>query len=202
MDNIKSYFCTFFICIFFLHEIKPAQTIASCYQEDGLQVMHSPWRDQYNHTNSNKVCEGCPFCRHFDQEDFGESEFVLFKDDSVVVLLTLYPYHDGHIMIFPRDHVVQLHDLEEDVFNKMMQSIGVCTRILKNEFGYEGFNVGANIGVASGASIPDHIHMHIVPRKKVDVGFMQIIGQVKHIKIDLVRIYNKLKPVFDKEFNG
>lgn len=177
------------------------QTIASCYQQTELDILYSPWRHEYNSAKKEKSLS-CPFCRHFTQQAFEEKNFVLLDTQGIIVLLTMYPYHDGHLIVFPKDHVEQLHELSSQTRFEMSEIISEATKILKEELGALGFNIGYNIGQAGGASVPDHIHIHIVPRKKNDLGFMQMIGQTKHIKQDLVKLYEQLKPAFDKKFNG
>ena len=169
------------------------------YQESGVDVLYSPWRDSYNYSQQPKQV-GCPFCRHFSEEMFEEKNFVLLHSHGIVVLLTMYPYHDGHIIVFPQEHVTHLHELSMQRRCLLMEVVSKTTCILERELGIKAFNVGINIGEASGASIPDHLHVHIVPRKKMDIGFIQIIGQVKHIKNDLDRVYSQLKPAFEEEF--
>jgi len=83
-----------------------------------------------------------------------------------------------------------------------MSATSKSMQIIKKEFNCDGINFGANVGRAAGAGIPQHVHMHIVPRFAGDTGFFTTIGESKQVSVDLEKIYKNLKPHFDKNFIG
>lgn len=112
-------------------------------------------------------------------------------------MLNLFPYNNGHVMISPKRHVGKLealHDKEiADIFNILKQIIRLLNKVLKPE----GYNIGINIGKCSGAGIPDHLHLHVVPRWRADTNFMPVLSDTKVISQSLEDLYNELK----KEIN-
>ena len=92
--------------------------------------------------------------------------------------------------------------MPESVLAHLMSAAAKSMKIVKDQLGCQGINFGANLGRAAGAGIPEHLHMHIVPRYAGDTGFFTTIGDSKQISVDLEKIYKKLKPHFEKSFNG
>jgi len=173
-----------------------------------MDKLYAPWRDNYvqGHVKQGKHVDEkcCIFCDVFlvDTNKILEDRFVLYKDHNVAVMLNLYPYNGGHLLVFARHHVEQFYDIPSDVQNCLMHAISQSMRIVKQALGCDGINFGANVGRLAGAGIPQHVHMHIVPRWQGDTGFLTIIGETKQISVDLEKIYKQLKCVFDKEFIG
>lgn len=171
-----------------------------------MDKLYAPWRDCYvqDHVKDGKSCEKkcCIFCDVFTDTIDQQERFVLYRDRAVAIMLNLYPYNGGHILVFPADHVDQFYDIADDVQHQLMAATTKSMKIIKNILGCDGMNFGANVGRIAGAGIPQHVHMHIVPRWSGDTGFLPIIGQTKQVSVDLEKTYKQLKPAFDKEFLG
>lgn len=169
-----------------------------------MDKLYAPWRDRYvqDHVKEGNSCDDacCIFCDVFNDNIVEQDRFVLYRDRAVAIMLNLYPYNGGHVLVFPHDHVNQFYDLSERVQEQLMLATTKSMKIVKQVLSCDGMNFGANVGRIAGAGIPQHVHMHIVPRWSGDTGFLPIIGETKQVSVDLEKIYKQLKPAFEKEF--
>lgn len=167
-----------------------------------MDILYAPWRDTYvtgtkeNQASSQK--NSCVFCQKFSDHEHGKQEFVIKKTEHLYVILNLYPYNGGHLLILPKEHVANLQDLPEQVRAEFMELMNASIEIVKNVLKAQGVNVGFNLGSAAGAGIPSHLHCHIVPRWSGDTSFITVIGNTKNVSVDLEKIYHDLKPAFEK----
>ncbi len=159
-----------------------------------MDKLWAPWRMEYIRAEKEK---GCIFCQKSNRSNDRE-DLILFRGKNAVILMNLYPYNNGHLMIAPYDHVESTHTLSPDTLNEIMLLSNQSMTILKTEMKAQGFNFGANIGDAGGAGIADHIHFHVVPRWIGDTNFMPVIGHTKVMVDGLLETYDKLKSEFDK----
>lgn len=156
-----------------------------------MEVLFAPWRTEYvKGIKKPDKCKNCVFCK--------PEQFVLGKYKHCNVILNLYPYSAGHLLIIPKRHVENLHDLNQEELNEFMLLTKEATRILKEKSNAQGINIGMNLGAASGAGIPEHIHMHVLPRWPQDTGFLCTIGNTKVVSINLDNVYKDLKPEFER----
>lgn len=171
-----------------------------------MDRLYAPWRDSYVEKEVKgsipSAEQKCIFCEVFADNVVEDEHYILYRQDDLAIMLNLYPYNGGHILVFPRKHTSQFHELSQEVLASLMSTVARSTKIVQQALGCEGINFGANIGRIAGAGIPQHVHMHIVPRWQGDTGFLPVIGETKQVSVDLNRIYKKLKPVFTKEFSG
>ena len=142
--------------------------------------------------------QGCVFCNKSKEKDNDKDNLVLFRGKESFVLMNLYPYNNGHLMVTPYKHVNSIQLLSKSCMNEIMKLSDRSMRIINKKLKSEGFNFGANIGKAGGAGIEDHIHFHIVPRWIGDTNFMPAIGQTKVMVGGLTETYDDLKSNFDK----
>ena len=142
--------------------------------------------------------QGCVFCNKSKEKDNDKDNLVLFRGKESFVLMNLYPYNNGHLMVTPYKHVNSIQLLSKSCMNEIMKLSDKSMRIINKKLKSEGFNYGANIGKAGGAGIEDHIHFHIVPRWIGDTNFMPAIGQTKVMVGGLTETYDDLKSNFDK----
>ena len=165
-----------------------------------MDKLYAPWRSIYiaQATGHRQHLQGCVFCASFDDGESFAERFILYKNEHLIILLNLYPYNAGHLLIVPAQHVGQLDGIAPEVNNALMQAIVQSTAIVQQALGCAGVNIGMNLGLASGAGIPDHLHWHVVPRFAGDINFFAVIGNTKQISVDLSSIYKTLKPYFDK----
>lgn len=111
-------------------------------------------------------------------------------------MLNIYPYNNGHILVFPKRHVSELSQLNENEIIEINKLLIETTKILKSVLKPQGYNIGINLGKAAGASLK-HLHIHIVPRWKGDTNFMPVVSKIKVISESLESLYNKFKK-YDK----
>ena len=158
-----------------------------------MQRLWAPWRMQYIGVEQP---EGCLFCRILASPQDDEANLVLWRPQGALVLLNRFPYNAGHTMIAPEVHVSSLELLDDQQTLGLMRAVRRTLMVLGEVMKPEGFNVGANIGRAAGAGIPDHVHIHVVPRWNGDTSFMPVLDDVKVINEALAQTADKLRPVF------
>jgi len=142
--------------------------------------------------------EGCVFCNLLAQKDRPEN-LILHRGKHVFVILNRFPYTSGHIMVVPFLHTDSFENLEVDALTELMQKVTLGMRILRKLYHPEAFNLGANVGVAAGAGIADHVHMHIVPRWNGDTNFMSTLGQTRVLPEELTETYQRMRSEWDLE---
>ena len=112
------------------------------------------------------------------------------------VILNLYPYNSGHLMIAPYEHIGALEELPAETGAEMWALAQRSVGILKEAYGPDGFNLGMNIGRLAGAGVPGHLHLHVVPRWGGDTNFMAVVGETKLLPESLEQTYARLRPLF------
>ena len=159
-----------------------------------MDKLWAPWRIDYIRSEKE---EGCIFC---DKPANGDDRtmLILYRGEYSFVLMNLYPYNNGHLMIAPYQHTGNTQELSYSSRSEIMELADQTMMIQKNVMNAEGFNYGANIGYSGGAGIADHIHFHIVPRWAGDTNFMPVVGHTKVQVQGLRETYDDLKPHFDK----
>jgi len=159
-----------------------------------MERLWSPWRMKYI---VSKKGEGCIFCGKIAEND-DQTSYVLHRGEKCYVMLNLYPYNNGHLMVSPYQHVPSLEQLEEDTLTEMMRMVNKSLKALRRAMRPDGFNIGVNIGKAAGAGIEQHVHIHIVPRWNADTNFMPVLSQTRVIPELLDETYRKLKAVWEE----
>jgi ATP adenylyltransferase len=135
--------------------------------------------------------EGCIFCdRPAANED--EKYFIVRRGKSAFVMMNLYPYTTGHLMVAPYRHTGSLCDLSDDEAREIMKLVGWSEVVLRRAVEAQGFNVGMNIGKCAGAGVPDHVHLHIVPRWEGDTNFMPVFSETRVLPDTLQSVYEKI----------
>ena len=159
-----------------------------------MDKLWAPWRIDYIRSEKE---EGCIFC---DKPANGDDRtmLILYRGENSFVLMNLYPYNNGHLMIAPYQHTGNTQELSYSSRSEIMELADQAMTIQKNVMNADGFNYGANIGYSGGAGIADHIHFHIVPRWAGDTNFMPVVGHTKVQVQGLRETYDDLKPHFDK----
>jgi len=157
----------------------------------------APWRMEYLKTldpaSSSSVAEGgCFLCRYWEHPEADEEQLVLWRSERCMVLFNRFPYTGGHLLVAPAAHVGDLHGLDEATMLEMMCLTRQSQTVLQRAIKPHGFNVGVNIGRCAGAGLPDHVHMHVVPRWEGDTNSMSTIGNVRLISQSLDELYGQL----------
>lgn len=158
-----------------------------------MNHLWSPWRMSYIQNNRNDV--ECVFCDALTKPDNAEN-LVLARGQFSYVIMNRFPYTSGHCMVVPYEHVKDLEALNTETRSEIMELVAVCIQALKDSFHPHGFNIGANIGSAGGAGIPQHIHIHVIPRWAGDTNFMTSVGSTRVVPESLEASYEKLKKCF------
>jgi ATP adenylyltransferase len=137
----------------------------------------------------------CLFCDQLSQPD-GMDNLILHRGEHSFVILNRYPYTNGHMMVVPNAHQASLDALDEKTLAELILLVSKALSVLREAYGAEYFNVGANIGTAAGAGIADHVHMHVLPRWVGDTSFMTTTGDVRVIPEALEASYAKLQAIW------
>jgi len=160
-----------------------------------MEHLFAPWRMEYI---GSKRPAGCLFCRVLEApstED--ETNLVVWRPPGGVVILNRFPYNNGHLMVAPAAHVGSLTDLDDEQSLQLMRALRRSLSVLESALGPEGFNAGVNLGKVAGAGIPDHVHVHVVPRWDGDTNFMPVLGATKVIGQHLAASWEQLRAAFD-----
>jgi ATP adenylyltransferase len=167
-----------------------------------MKHLYAPWRDRYtihsaHKDNEDVSSEDCTFCTQIAAQD-DENYFIIKRYAYHVVMLNLYPYNAGHVLVVPYKHVADLADLAPQESAELMDIVTTCTQALKLVLKADGINVGINLGKMAGAGMPSHLHAHVLPRFLGDTNFMPTLNNTKVISFDLSSIYQQLKAYFEK----
>jgi len=159
------------------------------YYVDSMEQIWAPWRIEY----IRKVNEaGCILCQKSNESN-DEGNFVLYRGQNNFVLLNIYPYNPGHLMVAPYRHTANLADLVEGEVTEHFELIKRSVALLKEVLNPAGFNIGLNLGKVAGAGIKTHLHTHIVPRWDGDTNFMPVLSDTRIISEALIDTYRRLK---------
>jgi ATP adenylyltransferase len=140
--------------------------------------------------------DSCIFCDAIRDPAHDEKNFVLHRGSYAFVILNLYPYISGHLMIAPNAHLGELDAAPKETTDEIMDLAKRCQTALREVYSPQGFNLGMNLGHAAGAGIADHIHLHLMPRWAGDTNFMTAVAETRVIPEDLPTTYRKLRAKF------
>jgi ATP adenylyltransferase len=164
-----------------------------------MDHLWSPWRLAYI-TAAGEERGGCVFCRALTDPD--AAPLVLFRGRAAYVVLNLYPYNNGHLMIVPNRHIGQLAAATRDELGEMIELTQRAERAITEAYAPHGMNVGLNLGKSAGAGILDHLHIHIVPRWSGDTNFMTVVGGARVLPEELPQTGERLRPIFERLARG
>jgi ATP adenylyltransferase len=143
-----------------------------------MERLWAPWRLEYVQ-NADKQ-DGCIFCAAAASDD-DEGQLVVHRGEHAFVLLNKFPYASGHLLVAPYRHGLNFGDLDEAEILEIHRLGAQGLEALAATYAPEGYNLGWNIGRIAGAGIPDHGHLHVVPRWGGDTNFMPVLADVKVI---------------------
>ncbi|PID54508.1 MAG: HIT family hydrolase [Micrococcales bacterium] len=151
---------------------------------DAFQRLWTPHRMAYiggeNKPPNADAGQGCPFCRAAASQDDADA-LVIHRGAVCFVVLNLYPYNPGHLMVCPVRHVADYPDLTVAETRELASLAQTAMRVLRSVSAPHGFNLGMNQGAVAGAGIAAHLHQHVVPRWEGDANFLPIVGQAKAV---------------------
>ncbi|MCK4420745.1 HIT domain-containing protein [candidate division WOR-3 bacterium] len=162
-----------------------------------MDKIYAPWRYKYIR---NLKKEECIFCKALTTDDDRKS-FVLSRGEHSLVIMNIYPYNNGHIMIAPEKHTGDLQELREETTSELWHYLKRWELVIRKAMNAQGFNIGMNIGGIAGAGIENHLHIHLVPRWSGDTNFMPVIGETKVVPMSLEEAYDLLRETYGREFN-
>ena len=158
-----------------------------------MDYLWSPWR--YRYVTGAEPTSGCVFCQKVEQNE-DEKNLILYRGLNNFVLLNIYPYTSGHLMVAPYRHIAQLAQADDATWSELMMLTRKAEQAIQTAYKPEGINLGMNLGKSAGAGIADHIHMHVLPRWQADSNFISVIGETRVLPEALADTYRKLKPLF------
>jgi ATP adenylyltransferase len=161
-----------------------------------MEKLFSPWRSQYISSFSKEEIEDqCVLCDAYRSGDEGES-LVVYRGKEAFILMNRFPYNSGHLMVIPARHTADFQSLTNTELSEMMLLLAASERALRELSQPQGFNIGMNVGRASGAGIDAHLHWHIVPRWNGDTNFMPILADVKIVSEAMTEQSKRLREIF------
>lgn len=155
----------------------------------------APWRLAYVKDASKDIEEECIFCAKPAQDD-DEANLIVHRGERSFVILNLFPYTNGHLMVAPYAHLGRLQELGSETLAEMMVLAQRSMDRLEQVYDPHGYNVGFNQGRVAGAGVEHHIHMHVVPRWGGDTNFMPVIADTKVMPQSIEQSYEALKGGF------
>ena len=161
-----------------------------------MDRLWSPWRARYIASAVDPQPDDCVLCLIASHPEDDEKNFVLHRAQHGFVLLNLYPYISGHLMIVPYLHTSEFDSAPKEITDELMDLTKQSQTALRETYAPAGFNMGMNLGRVAGAGIADHLHIHLLPRWSGDTNFMTSVADTRVLPEDLQTTYDKLKPKF------
>jgi len=159
-----------------------------------MERLWTPWRMQYVASAGGATSE-CLFCEAAAGTD-DEEALVLHRGHHAFLILNLYPYNTGHLMVAPVAHTADLAGLNPETAAEVWALTQTSVQALQQEYRPDGFNLGMNLGRVAGAGVPGHLHLHVVPRWSGDTNFMPVTADTKVMVETPRRTYQRLRPYF------
>ncbi len=155
----------------------------------------APWRLEYVKDASKDEEQGCIFCVKPAEGD-DERCLIVHRGERCFVIMNLFPYTNGHVMVAPFEHVARIQDLDEATVAEMMALSQRTMTAIDEIYAPHGYNVGFNQGRVAGAGVEHHIHLHVVPRWGGDTNFMPVLGDTRVMNQSLSDSYDQLRQRF------
>lgn len=157
-----------------------------------MEHLWSPWRLAY--ITGVREETDCVFCNAL--VDPEAEPLILHRGATCFVILNLFPYNNGHLMVIPNRHIASLALATADELSETIELTRIAEIALTEAYAPHGMNMGMNLGKPAGAGILDHVHMHVVPRWNGDTNFMTVVGGTRVLPEDLTDTAAKLRPIF------
>ncbi len=145
-------------------------------------------------TGASEAPPSCVFCHAIASDE--ADPLVIARGMHAYVILNLFPYNSGHLMVVPVRHVASLAELSRDELVEIAEFTQRAERVISEVYAPHGLNVGVNVGKAAGAGVADHLHVHLVPRWSGDTNFMSVVGSVRVLPEEVPVSAERLRPVF------
>lgn len=159
-----------------------------------MEHLWSPWRLAY--ITGGAASGGCVFCAAL--TDPAADLLIVHRGHTCFVILNLFPYNNGHLMVIPTRHIPSLASATPEERCELMELTAHAESALTEAYAPNGLNMGINLGKPAGAGVLDHVHMHIVPRWDGDTNFMTVVGRTRVLPEELPDTAAKLRPIFER----
>lgn len=156
-----------------------------------MENLWAPWRMVFIAPKTPPP-PGCIFCTQPAAQRDVEYH-ILYRGEHCFMMLNLYPYSNGHLMVAPYEHIASIEGLDAATLAELMEQAQLALRVLRLTMNPDGFNMGINEGKVAGAGYAEHMHFHIVPRWQGDTNFMPVIADIKVMPEHLDAVYQQLK---------
>ena len=163
-----------------------------------MEHLWSPWRLAY--ITGGASTGGCVFCAAL--ADPQAESLIVFRGTTCFVILNLFPYNNGHLMVIPNRHIATLASATPEERGELIELTARAEVALTEAYQPHGLNLGINLGKPAGAGILDHVHMHVVPRWNGDTNFMTVVGRTRVLPEELPDTAAKLRPIFERLATG
>jgi ATP adenylyltransferase len=170
-----------------------------------LDHLWSGWRSTYvtglvadRTTDAPPASEGSVFERILGSGLPDDQTYVVHRGDTCAVLMNIYPYTSGHVLAMPQRAVGELDDLTDEEWDELWRLVRSATAALRAAFGCEGVNIGVNLGEAAGAGVPDHLHVHVLPRWAGDTNFMTATADTRVLPVSLAESWERLRAAWPR----
>ncbi len=162
------------------------------------------WRHDYvvkaaDESRERRAGLDVPECILCELETKGQDHFVVARNLNCFVVMNLYPYASGHLMVVPNEHHQNLEDFNVDVRNSIMDMTNTASKVLREIYKPDGINIGINMGEAAGAGIPGHLHVHVLPRWNADTNFLTAVANTRVMPETLESSFGKIYELWPQE---
>jgi len=161
-----------------------------------MDQMWSPWRASW--VAKNSAAERSNIFVDMLAEDADEKNLILWRGGLMFVVMNLYPYNNGHVLIVPNRKVENYSDLTLEEMSELSVVLGRVISWIDRALNPDGYNVGMNLGRAGGAGIPQHLHLHVVPRWSSDTSFMSTTSNIRVLPETLRDTYDRIRTVISE----
>jgi ATP adenylyltransferase len=159
-----------------------------------MDRLWTPWRYRYVSTAGPEG--GCIFCEKAASTD-DRGNYIVLRAERNFLILNLYPYTSGHLMVVPYEHIATLGEAPQETLHEMMRLTTRAEQALGQLYRPDGFNIGMNVGESAGAGVAGHIHMHVLPRWTGDGSFMTTVSETRVLPETLDTTYERVKAALD-----
>jgi len=160
-----------------------------------MDRLWTPWRFEYIRNAEQETT--CVFCRML-EESRDQENFLLCRGRTAYVILNLFPYTSGHLLIVAKRHIPSLTEATPEELHEIIELARLSEGALRQEYRPSGFNMGFNLGRAAGAGVEHHLHMHVLPRWSGDSNFVSVVGETRVLPEELPATFGRLLPYFRK----
>lgn len=164
-----------------------------------MDQLWSPWRSAYLQREHERNADGCFLCTCAHAAEATEQNLMVARFEHTVVVMNRYPYNAGHLLVAPKAHLGDLATLDPVISAELMSTTQLALRVVAAVLSPHGCNVGINLGTDAGAGVPDHVHVHIVPRWRGDTNFMPVLADVRMVGTRLEDLWHSYNAAFAEQ---